>query len=213
MRVGCALPAGRPRPAGARTQLYHPTMVPQAPLEKTEAGLAPVGEGWFVLNARRARWNRRPGRGESLSFTGSTDFEAETYFSQVGINLFVLGPGEAIGMYHWEADQEDFLVLSGEALLIVEGREEPLRQWDFVHCPPQTRHMIVGAGDSPCAVLAIGAREHIDADCNGGAYTVDEVALRHGAGVEEETRDAELAYARFPKSEPTRYRNGWLPSS
>ena len=50
----------------------------------------------------------------------------------------MLGPGEPIGMYHWEADQEDFLVLSGEALLFVEGEERPLRQWDFVHCPPQT---------------------------------------------------------------------------
>jgi uncharacterized cupin superfamily protein len=187
-------------------------MVPEAALEKTEAGLVSVGGGWFVLNAREARWNHREGRGESLSFTGSTDFEAETYFRQVGINLFVLGPGEPIGMYHWEADQEDFLVLSGEALLIVEGQERPLRQWDFVHCPAQTRHMIVGAGDGPCAVLAIGAREHVDEGCNGGAYTVDEVALRHGAGVEEETSDAELAYARFPKTEPTSYRDGWLSS-
>ena len=41
-------------------------------------------------------------------------------------------------MYHWEANQEDFLVLSGEALLLVEGEERPLRQWDFVHCPPDT---------------------------------------------------------------------------
>ena len=186
-------------------------MVPEAELERSEAGLAPTGGGWFVLNAREARWNHRPGRGESLSFTGSTDFEAETYFPQLGVNLFVLGSGEAIGLYHWEADQEDFLVLHGEALLIVEGRERPLRQWDFVHCPPGTRHMIVGAGDGHCAVLAMGAREHIDENCNGGGYVVDEVALRHGIGVEEETSDAELAYARFPKSAPTPYRNGWLP--
>ena len=186
-------------------------MVPEARLEKTETGLAPAGGGWFVLNAREARWRHREGRGESLPLTGWTDFEAETYFPQVGINLFVLGPGEPIGMYHWEAVQEDFLVLSGEALLIVEGQERPLRQWDFVHCPPQTRHMIVGAGDGPCAVLAIGARENVDADW--GGYTVDEVALRHGAGVEEETSDADLAYARFPEYEPTRYRDGWLPSS
>ena len=69
-------------------------------------------------------------------------------------------PGEPIGMYHWEADQEDFLVLSGEALLIIEGEERPLRQWDFVHCPAETKHIIVGAGDAPCVVLAVGAREH-----------------------------------------------------
>jgi len=103
-------------------------------------------------------------------------------------------------------------VLSGEALLIVEGQERPLRQWDFVHCPPETRHMTVGSGDGPCAVLAVGARDHIGADCNGGAYTVDRVALGHRAGVEEETSDAELAYARLPEPEPTPYRDGWLPS-
>jgi uncharacterized cupin superfamily protein len=187
-------------------------MIPEAALEKTEAGLAPVGEGWFVVNAREARWRHRGGRGESLPLTGWTDLDAERHFPQVGINLFVLGPGEPIGMYHWEADQEDFLVLSGEAVLIVEGRERSLRQWDFVHCPPRTNHMIVGAGDGPCAVLAIGAREHSEADCNGGAYTVDEVALRHGAGVEAQTSDPELAYARFPEPEPTRYRDGWLPT-
>jgi len=186
-------------------------MVPETPLEQTEDGLRPAGEGWFVLNAREARWRHREGRGDSLPFTGWSDFDAETYFPQLGVNLIVLGPGEPIGMYHWEGDQEAFVVLYGEALLLVEGQERPLRQWDFVHCPPETRHMIVGAGEGPCAILAVGSREHIGEHCNGGAYTVDEVALRHGAGVEEETSDPEQAYARFPESEPTRYRDGWLP--
>lgn len=115
-------------------------------------------------------------------------------------------------MYHWESDQEGFLVLSGEALLIIEGQERSLRQWDYVHCPAETRHMIVGAGDGPCAVLAVGSRAHM-AGADWGAYTVDEVAHRHGAGVEEETSDSRLAYARFPKAEPTPYCDGWLPSS
>jgi Cupin domain len=127
-----------------------------------------------------------------------------------------------MAMYHWETDQEDFLVLSGEALLIVEGEERPLRPWDFVHCPAETKHVIVGAGAAPCTVLAIGAREHhvvrlpdgtFDGAPDWGAYTVDEAALRHGAGVEEETADADVAYARFPEPEPTRYRDGWLPST
>jgi uncharacterized cupin superfamily protein len=178
--------------------------VPEASLEQTENGLVPAGEGWFVLNAREARWRDRPGRGQSLPFEGKTDFP------QVGINLFVLGSGEPMSMYHWEADQEDFLVLSGEALLIIEGEERPLRQWDFVHCPPHTAHMILGAGDGPCAVLAVGARERQEGP-GWGVYTVDEVALRHGAGVEEETNDAELAYARFPEPKLTRYGPGWLP--
>jgi uncharacterized cupin superfamily protein len=187
-------------------------MVPEAALEQTEAGLVPAGPGWFVLNAHEARWIRRDGRGHNLPFTGWTEEEAETHFRELGVSLVVLEPGEPIGMYHWEADTEDFLVLFGEALLIVEGEERPLRRWDFVHCPPQTQHMIVGAGSGPCVVLAIGARTHIGEDCNGGAYTVDEVALRHGAGVETETSNADVAYERYAPSEPTPYRQGWLPS-
>jgi uncharacterized cupin superfamily protein len=185
-------------------------VVREGVLETTEAGLAPVGEGWFVLNAREARWRDRPGRGKSLPFTGWTDDECEAYFPQLGVGLFVLGPGEPIGMYHWEADQEDFLVLSGEALLLVEGQERPLQQWDFVHCPPGTRHMILGAGDGPCVVLAVGAREHQTGAW--GAYTVDELARRHGVGVVEETSDVDVAYARFAPPASTPYGEGWLPS-
>jgi uncharacterized cupin superfamily protein len=181
-----------------------PGMVPEAPLEPSEGGLAPAGEGWFVLNARETRWREAPGRG-SVGY-----FDGEPEFPQVGVNLFVLGPGEPMSMYHWEVDQEDFLVLSGEALLIVEGEERPLRQWDFVHCPTLTKHVIVGAGDGPCTVLAIGAREHQDGPDWGG-YTVDEVALRHGAGVTEETNDPHQAYSTVPHRKPTPYRDGLLP--
>ena len=112
-------------------------------------------------------------------------------------------------MYHWEANQEDFLVLAGEAVLIIEGQERPLRAWDLVHCPPHTNHMIVGAGEKGCVVLGVGAREEQEGDW--GGYTVDDVALRHGAGHDEETSDAEVAYARFPEPKPTRYGDGWLP--
>jgi uncharacterized cupin superfamily protein len=180
-------------------------MVPEAPLEETDAGLVSAGGGWFVLNARRARWRDREGRGKSLPFEGKTEFP------QVGLTLFVLGPGEPIGMYHWEANQEDFLVLSGEALLLVEGQERRLRQWDFVHCPAGTKHITIGAGEGPCAVLAVGAREPQE-DSDWGGYSVDEVALRHGAGVEVETADADEAYARFPEPVPVRYGDGWLPA-
>jgi uncharacterized cupin superfamily protein len=180
-------------------------MVPEAPLGETESGLVP-GEGWFVLNAREARWFHAEGRGARV------EFEGEKEFPQVGVSLFVLAPGEPIGMYHWEADQEDFLVLAGEGLLIVEGEERPLRQWDFVHCPAETKHIIVGAGSAPCVVLAVGAREH-QGDGFSGGYTVDEVALRHGAGVEQETTEVEEAYTRVPQRRPVRYAEGWLPLS
>lgn len=188
-------------------------LVPEAPLRETDAGLVAAGGGWFVLNAREARWRRVEERGAGLSFEGETDFP------QIGIGLRVLGPGEPMAMYHWETDQEDFLVLSGEALLIIEGEERPLRPWDFVHCPAGSKHVIVGAGEGACVVLAVGAREHqttrasdgtLEWRDDWGAYTVDEAALRHGGGVEEETTDEERAYARFPEPEPTRYRDGWL---
>ena len=179
-------------------------MVSEAPLQPTEHGLTPKGDGWFVLNARDAAWRVAEGRGAYGSFEG------EQKFDQVGIHLVALAPGEAMAMYHWEADQEDFLVLSGEALLIVEGEERPLRQWDFVHCPPETKHVIVGAGDTSCLVLAVGARDRSTGPDWGG-YTVDEAAGRHGAGVEQDTTDPTEAYARVPKREPAAYREGWLP--
>ena len=185
-------------------------MVPEAPLEQTEVGLLPAGKGWFVMNARDARWFHRPGRGDSLPLTGVDAFEAETYFPMLGMSIQVLSPGEPNSMYHWETEQEDFLVLAGEALLIVEGEERPLRTWDFVHCPPETRHVFVGAGDGPCVLLAVGSRQ-FQASGPWGRYTVDDAARRHGACPDEETQDADVAYARFPPAQPTRYRDGWLP--
>jgi uncharacterized cupin superfamily protein len=177
-------------------------MVPESPLESTEHGLVPEGDGWFVLNAREARWRHAEGRGAVCIFSG------EPEFPQVGVNLFVLGPGEPMAMYHWEADQEDFLVLAGDALLIVEGEERPLRQWDFVHCPARTEHVIVG-GKAQCVVLAVGARDRSTGPDWGG-YTVDEIALRHGAGVQQEATDPMQAYGQVPPRQPTRYRDGWL---
>jgi uncharacterized cupin superfamily protein len=181
--------------------------VPEAELREGQHGLEPVGKGWFVMNAADAPWIERDGRGVYSEFEG---FDGASDFSQVGINLTVLGPGEPMAMYHYENDQEDFLVLSGEALLIIEGEERPLRRWDLVHCPAGTAHVIIGAGAEPCVVLCIGART-LSTGPDWGAYTVDDVALRHGAGVEQETNDPDVAYARFGARTRTRYRAGWLP--
>jgi uncharacterized cupin superfamily protein len=178
--------------------------VAEAPLRQTQHGLVPEGDGWFVVNARQARWLERPGRGLRCGFEG------EQAFPQLGVSLFVLGPGEPIGMYHWEPDQEDFLVLDGEALLIVEGQERRLERWDFVHCPAGADHIIVGAEDRGCVVLAVGARTN-SAPGNRGGYRVHEAALRRGAGVERETGDVQEAYARFAEPRPVRYRDGSLP--
>ena len=187
--------------------------VPEAPLDQTGDGLRPGGKGWFVLNVREARWWHR-GHGFEAGIGGEADFR------QMGVGITVLSPGEPMTMYHWETDQEGFLILAGEALVVIEGEERPLKQWDFVHCPPGTNHVIVGAGDGPCVVFSVGSRErHTFIDAEGrqegkedwGAYTVDQAALRHGAGVEKETINAGEAYARFPDPEPMPYREGWLP--
>jgi len=177
-------------------------------MEETEAGRVATGDGWFVVNARDARWYYADGR------PAVCQLEGDIQFPQVGVSIYVLGPGQPMAMYHWEADQEDFLVLSGEALLLVEGEERPLRAWDFVHCPPDTKHVIIGAGEVPTVVVAVGARDRSVDSPDWGGYTVDAVALKHGAGVERETNDPDEAYARVePKRTPTRYRDGWLPSA
>jgi uncharacterized cupin superfamily protein len=178
-------------------------MIPEAPLQETEHGLSPAGPGWFVLNMREVRWGYR-GHGLEAGLSGQGDFP------QIGIGLTVLGPGEPMARYHWETDQEDFLVLSGEALAILEGEERPLRQWDFVHCPPETKHVIVGAGTGQCLIVAVGARFESNGP-NWGGYTVDETALRHKAGVEQPTTDPHQAYATVPHRQPSVYREGWLP--
>jgi uncharacterized cupin superfamily protein len=177
-------------------------VVQEARLEHDGNGLRPRGEGWFVLNAREGAWWHADKRGAMCFFEGDVDF------AQLGINVCVLGPGQVLSMYHWEADQEDFLVVSGEGLLLVEGEERPLRAWDFVHCPPGAAHTIVGAGDG-CVVVSVGARDR-SVTAEWGAYVPDPAAAKHGAGVDEETTDPPTAYATIGEREPARYA-GWLP--
>jgi uncharacterized cupin superfamily protein len=184
-------------------------MTREAELTDTGAGLVPASTGWFVLNARDARWFARPGR-DNVPLTGCDELEAETYFPTLGMSIQVLAPGEPNSLYHWETEQEDFLVRAGDAVLIVEGEERPLRQWDFVHCPPQTQHVFVGTGSSGCVLLAVSSRQ-FQKDGPWGYYTVDETARRYGACSEVETQDTELAYAKVPPSQKSRYRDGILP--
>lgn len=177
-------------------------MVPEAPLEESETGRYPTGEGWYVLDVRDMRWFASDGMGQYAVF----DAEGAR-FDQLGIGIGILQPGEPNAMYHAEDAQEDFLVLSGECLLIVEGEERMLKAWDFVHCPPMTEHVFVGAGDGPCVVIGVGARRK-GRDL---VYPVNETALAHGAGVEVETGVPAEAYARFAEDRPMAYPEGLLP--
>lgn len=174
----------------------------EARLRETRFGLAPDGDGWFVLNARESRWRDWGPLGVNC------DFEGKRPFRQLGINLNRLLPGQPMGFYHRERHQEGFLVLAGECLLLVEGQEVRLGAWDFFHCPGGTAHIIVGAGDGPSSVLAFGAR----GGRKGIEYLVDPVALRHGVGVEKPTAKSREAYARLPHPKRTRCGEDWLPT-
>ena len=174
----------------------------EAPLDSTKFGLRAGGVGWFVMNAKDSRWR------DTGAYGAFCNFEGKRRFPGLGINLNVLRPGEPMGLYHRERAQEDFLVLAGECLLIVEGEERKLKTWDFFHCPPETEHIIVGAGEEPAVVLAVGARGR---GRSGIVYPVSESALEHKAGVERETSDPSEAYGGFDDWKRSEYREGWLP--
>jgi uncharacterized cupin superfamily protein len=185
-------------------------MVEEARLEPIDSGLAPVTDGWFVVNVRDAAWLTNDAFGARCIFEADRrvlrrrpDLDTQR-FANVGFTLCVLRPGQPSGLYHAETNQEAFLVLAGECLLLVEGEERPLRAWDFVHCPPGTEHAFVGAGDEPCVIFMTGARSNE----KGIVYPHSELARGHGAGVDTETDSPSEAYAPFPHWQPVRP-DGW----
>ena len=160
----------------------------EAPLEDSGSGLAPTGDGWFVVNVRDARWWTSDTLGSGWLLE-----RGDVWFQQLGLNLRVLEPAQPNGLYHSEATQEAFLVLAGECTLLVEGEERTLRQWDFFHSPAGTEHIFVGAGDGPCVILMVGPRvkeEQLH-------YPVSELASRYGASVAVATSDPDAAYAQW----------------
>jgi uncharacterized cupin superfamily protein len=187
-------------------------MVPEAQPKETEVGLVPAGKGWFVMDVRDARWFDKPGQGYSVPLTGCDEYEAETFFPMLGMAIRVMNPGDVATTYHWETEAEDFLVLHGEAIAILEGQERRIKQWDFVHCPPETKHTFVGAGDAPCVLLCASSRQ-FQKDGPWGYYCYDETAEKHNAASPEDTQDGSIPDARFPEPKESRYREGWLPGS
>ncbi|MGA2755958.1 MAG: cupin domain-containing protein [Solirubrobacteraceae bacterium] len=166
----------------------------EAKLAQQEGGLAPVDEGWFVVNVSEGAWVTSPAFGSECVF----EVERGTSFKDVGMSVAVLTPGRPNGLYHREINnQEDFLVLSGEYLLLIEGEERALKTWDFVHCPPGTDHIFVGAGDGPCVLFMVGARKE-----RATVYPRSELALRHRASAEVETPSSRDAYAPYPPWQP-----------
>jgi uncharacterized cupin superfamily protein len=159
--------------------------VPEDPMEDREHGRRAAGGGWFVLNLADSN-----GMGGDRVGTFSA-FESPSHPQpHFGIGVHILWPGQPNGLYHEEDNQEDFLVLSGECILLVEEQERRMRQWDFFHSPPNTRHIFVGAGDGPCAILMAGARRP-DEKIH---YPVSELAARYGASAVEPTDNPREAY-------------------
>ena len=173
--------------------------IDEAQLADVGAGLAPVSPGWFVVNAGEAAWMRHDAFGGRCVLESNERVLAERpgvepqRFTETGFMLAVLEPGKPSGMYHAESTQEDFLVLMGTCLLVIEEQERPLRAWDFVHCPPGTRHTFVGTGDGPCVIFMTGARR----EGRTIVYPRSDTARARDAGVETETPSPHEAYARF----------------
>ena len=177
-------------------------MTREAPLRMTKFGYMPDGDGWFVVSAREIRWR------EWEKLGAYCDFEGKRRFPHLGVNISVLEPGESLGRYHRENAQEGFLVLAGRCTLIVEDEERELGPWDFFHSPPGTAHMIVGAGDGPAVVLAVGARGLPRKDL---LYPVSEIAAKHGVSVAHETKKPQEAYADLADPTRARFKEGRLP--
>jgi uncharacterized cupin superfamily protein len=181
-------------------------MVDEASLEDVGSGLAPTTGGWFVVNVGEAAWLTNDRFGARCVFEadkpvlrGHPELGAQR-FPELGVTLQVVHPGQASTLYHAESQQEDFLVLAGECLAIVEDEERALQAWDFLHCPPGTAHCFVGGGTGPCVILMVGARS----EDKGIRYPRSGAATRLGAGVEKETSSPAEAYAPFPHWKPAR---------
>ena len=176
-------------------------MVSEAVPQPTEEGLVPQSGGWYVVNARDTRWV-----GTDDLWRGAW-LEPEEGWPALGFHLTVLDPGKPMAKYHAESNQEDFLVMSGECLLLIEGEERRLRAWDFVHCPPWTEHVLIGAGEGPSVVVAVSTRAP-DASVR---YVAADVAKRHGAAPPKDTEKPAEAYADVSPPRILPYREGDLP--
>lgn len=162
----------------------------EAELSPAGRGLAPTTDGWFILNVHDGRWQQHPRFGRFCSFEGDGDAK----FREIGVNVHMLRPMQRACLYHRESVQEDFLVLSGECIVIVGGEERTMKQWDLFHCPPRTDHVFVGKSDPFCAILMIGRREK-GLELH---YPKNEIAAKYAASARESTDDPREAYAGEP---------------
>jgi mannose-6-phosphate isomerase-like protein (cupin superfamily) len=139
-------------------------MVTEARLERLASGLAPVTPGWFIVNTADAAWVTNESYGgvcifelDHVVLQGRPDL-TEYEKPDAGFTIRVVPPRRPSAEYHAESVQEDFLILMGECVLIIEDQERHLRAWDFVHCPSMTAHAFVATGPGPCVIHGKPAR-------------------------------------------------------
>jgi uncharacterized cupin superfamily protein len=152
---------------------------------------------WSVKSVREMRWVEN-GMGAYCDLADGAELP------QFAVNLNVLPPGSPMAIYHREPHQEGFLVLRGECVLVVEGEETPLRQWDYFNCPPDVAHVVVGAGDEPALVLAVGHRGP-----GGATYPPEPRAAAYGASTDDD-HDARAAYEQFGPLADVPFREDFL---
>ena len=93
----------------------------------------------------QGRWYRR-----LAPFSGLSDF---------GASHVVLQPGAWSAQRHWHEGEDELVVmLSGEAVLVDDGGETPLRAGDIAAFPKNdgNGHCLQNRGDAPCSYVAIG---------------------------------------------------------
>jgi uncharacterized cupin superfamily protein len=183
--------------SGARMISLSRVAIPEAKLVQSPEGITPQGDGWYILNAKDARWSKNEKFGQSCGFEG------DKRFSQYGFNIHIIKPDQPSCHYHGEDDQEDFLVLKGQCKLIIEGQERLLKEWDFLHCPKWARHVFVGTGTEPCVIVMTGGRAG-----HGVTYPVNDLVKKYDACPPTETNSPKESYSDAPKW--TQRKNQWL---
>src|SRR5262249_30764122 len=93
--------------------------------------------------------------------------------ARTGLSVYELPPGQAVGPYHYEDPEEEWLlVVAGTPTLRHPGGEEQLEPWDVVFFPsgPAGAHLVRNDSESTARVVlfssmsAVGAVVYPDSD-------------------------------------------------
>ena len=114
---------------------------------------APTGEGEY-----------EPG-GETFGL--STRLGEHAGLRRIGVNIDLIRPGERSTKFHWHHEEEEcFLILSGNGVLMVGDRAYRVRPGDFFAKPegPAHPHQFVNDSDKDIRILTIGEHRGDEAE-------------------------------------------------